>query len=282
MGIARKRILRFAGGPKTASKKLSASLNAAAARKVLSGYPVETAFSNRDEVLAYLNSDRITCLRCGKSYNSLGRHLSVHSWTVDQYKEFYGLPWRMGLTSLGSTIIRRSIGLQLVADGLAFGDEPGMNWEKALAAPRRRRVPYMDNVGQPFRKIWQVADYWRIPQRMLLQDRTRREVCGDKDMPGRTATKDFARAHVDFRLELNKASGLLSFPAQARGEQLGARFRNEVNALEIAGLARREIARKLSVSKTTVDRFADNLAKGGPNRFTGDNQFRPGISVTGQ
>lgn len=99
MGIAKKRALRSALGPRTASKKLEMVKKAAACRRVRPGYPIEKPFDTVRDAREYLGSDRIVCLRCGKLYKSLNIHLTVHSWTVDQYKEFYGLPWSVGLAS---------------------------------------------------------------------------------------------------------------------------------------------------------------------------------------
>ena len=125
MGIARKRILRFAGGPKTASKKLEQMKRAAARRRIKPGYPVEQPFTNVQNVREYLNADRIVCLRCGKLYKALNKHLPVHSWTVNQYKEFYGLPWGAGLVCKSSRIKWEDNGRRVMAMGKAFGGTQG-------------------------------------------------------------------------------------------------------------------------------------------------------------
>ena len=90
-------------------------------------FPVETPFIGIEDALAYLNQERITCLRCGKSYKSLQMHLQAkHGWTVAEYKEFYHLPRKKGLTSAAGTELRRDHALQQMAAGLVdFGGKLG-------------------------------------------------------------------------------------------------------------------------------------------------------------
>ncbi len=120
MTIVKKRDARFAGGPKTASKKLACIKRAAARRRVKAGYPIETPFTNVREVREYLNSDQIVCLRCGKGYKTLSKHLGVHSWTADQYKEFYGLPWGPGLLCKSTREKCQEMGRSQMALGQSF------------------------------------------------------------------------------------------------------------------------------------------------------------------
>lgn len=118
--IVKKRDARFASGPKTASKKLACIKRAAARRRVKAGYPIETPFTSVQEVQKYLNSDRIVCLRCGKGYKSLSKHLSVHSWTAELYKEFYGLPWGTGLMCVSTMEKCQEMGRRQMALGQSF------------------------------------------------------------------------------------------------------------------------------------------------------------------
>ena len=121
---------------------------AAARRYVMSGYPIETPFAVPDDVWAYLNANRITCLRCGKQYKALVKHLPIHGWDTERYKEFYGLPWGTGLTSSPTRTLNVAHGKALLEAGIAFGGVPGVGWEKTLAAPRRKRAPYLKVVSK--------------------------------------------------------------------------------------------------------------------------------------
>ena len=266
-GIFAKSRARFAGGPRTASKKLDHIRRAVARRKVLPGYPIETVFSDPHDVGEYLNSDRIVCLRCGKTYRTLGKHLQVHGWTVTQYREFYGLPWRTGLIASGTKLLMRNHGLQNIAAGVisVFSDK---TLQKAWRAPHRKLAPFTKIVSRmnldqapthdPARiasgdfRNFQDADYWHIPARMITQDRTMIEVCGDIDSPGKASVLAFARANTKFRAELDRAWGLLSFPVQARGHHLGGRFKCAVRALYLEGLTQKEIGERLGVNRATV------------------------------
>lgn len=68
-------------------------------RIILDGYPVHPFSMSSDERDLYFSGDSIVCLLCGKKYRTLGGpHLQkIHSITVDQYKEMYGLPYSRGL-----------------------------------------------------------------------------------------------------------------------------------------------------------------------------------------
>jgi len=74
---------------------------AAARRVILPGYPIPPRPMTADEVTAYLGGDKITCLRCGRSFQKLGGwHLgNIHQLTQDDYRAMYGIPWSYGLAS---------------------------------------------------------------------------------------------------------------------------------------------------------------------------------------
>lgn len=79
---------------------------------MLPGYPIDPRQMSLDEVRNYFSGDAIVCLRCGKSYRSLGVHLKMaHSMTDDDYKGMYGLPWSRGLACNESRGLRRESAL---------------------------------------------------------------------------------------------------------------------------------------------------------------------------
>lgn len=65
--------------------------------RVIDGYPINVPFGTRREVEEYFDTDKITCLQCGKKYNALNSHLTVHDMTVEEYQEYYQLPLSIGL-----------------------------------------------------------------------------------------------------------------------------------------------------------------------------------------
>lgn len=68
-----------------------------ATRKILVGYPILTPFKNKEELDKYFESDKITCLLCGKAYKALPSHLAVHEYTEREYKKKYKIPTSYGL-----------------------------------------------------------------------------------------------------------------------------------------------------------------------------------------
>lgn len=65
----------------------------------LPGFPVEEPFASSDDALAYLDSPKLVCLRCGRRYSVLGKHLlNAHGMTSTEYKQFYFLPLSRGLS----------------------------------------------------------------------------------------------------------------------------------------------------------------------------------------
>lgn len=270
--IFAKNRLRFRGSPYTASKKFPAIKSARDRRYVMEGYPIETKFTSPEEGWEYLKADRITCLRCGKAYKALApAHLSMHGWTADRYKEHYGLPWRTGLTCTMTKDSHRRQGLANLEAGVAFGGKvSGEYLDKAHAAPRRKRAPYLKTVSvmnvstAPSMnrarvlagelRLWKDADYWNVLDRMKDQDRTAREVCGDPDMPGLTALAVFSRNHPEYSQAMAATWEHLSFPVQARGQQLGRRFKREAARLRKKGRTSKQIGKELGVHWVTVEK----------------------------
>ncbi len=250
---------RFGGGAVTASKKKSHIDRAREARRVCSGFPIETGFTRPEDVWEYLNSDKITCLRCGKPYKALGMHLRVHGWTSDRYREFYGLPWRTGLTSSGTKVKFRELGLRNLEAGIAFGGEPGRNQYMSINAPRRKRAPYLREVAVrnilkvgSVGRVWGPEDYELILERMRGQDLTTKEACEAQDVPGVGALFDYRKRAPDFDARFSEVVENLTFATQARCSCLGDRFDKEVASRLRAGDSYTRVARALGVTNMTV------------------------------
>lgn len=90
----------------------------AARRKIVEGYPVDEPFQNIEAVRLYLSGDKIICLRCGKSYRSLGVHIvKIHGMTIDQYKEFYHIPVTYALACQDSRTLYSTAMKKRINDG---------------------------------------------------------------------------------------------------------------------------------------------------------------------
>ncbi len=75
-------------------------------RRILKGFPIEPRTFTYEEVKEYLSGDKICCLRCGRYFDRLFKHLaSIHNISIDEYKTMYGLPWSVGL--MGSNLRER-------------------------------------------------------------------------------------------------------------------------------------------------------------------------------
>lgn len=239
-------------------------------RAILQGYPIETPFVSPKAVYEYLNGDRIVCLRCGKPYKALHIHIKVHGWNEVRYKEYYGLPWRTGLTCTSTKALKSVSGKKKMARDKANSigvfqyteEEKRKIRKKAHIAPRRKRAAYRKILdtnkvndytanADDLRK-WKDEHYWAILKRMRKQDRTASDVNSDEDMPGVSQTHQFKKSNPDFAKALEDTWELLSFPVQSKAEHLGKRFRQEATQLRGEGFSSREIAKKFGVSKITV------------------------------
>lgn len=239
-------------------------------RAILPGYPIETPFTNPEEIYDYLSGDRIVCLRCGKPYKALHIHIKVHGWDAARYKEYYGLPWRTGLSCDSTRALNKKRGKVKAAKEKRLGigihqyteEEKKQIRAKAHKAPHRKRAAYrkvLDTtkvnsyvVNADDLRKWKDGHYWAILERMRVQDRPPSSVCLDDDMPGLTQMHDFKRANPSYAEALERVWESLSFPVQSKAEHLGKRFKFVATQLRGEGFSAREIAIKLGVHKQTI------------------------------
>ena len=67
-------------------------------------------FQTLDEVRDYVAGSRIQCLVCGKQFGRLARHVAtMHDLTPDAYREMFGIPWSISLTSAPSRAASRAV-----------------------------------------------------------------------------------------------------------------------------------------------------------------------------
>ena len=120
----------------------------AARRACLPGYPVDPRPLTLAEVRPYFAGDRIVCLRCGKPYRELGRHLGqIHNVTEDEYRAMYGLPWRRGLTSASANQNKgRAVRARIDAGRMPQLANPD-HTRAAQGAGKRPKPPYCAEVA---------------------------------------------------------------------------------------------------------------------------------------
>ncbi len=96
-----------------------------ATRKVFAGYPILTPFKNKEELDKYFESDKITCLLCGKAYKALPSHLIVHEYTEREYKKKYKIPTSYGLIGSETRLKYIETAKKRIEQGLFNGKQMG-------------------------------------------------------------------------------------------------------------------------------------------------------------
>lgn len=86
-------------------------------------------FTTREEIEAYFNQEKLTCLECGKKFNALPLHLiKTHQMEVRDYKIKYGLPQTRGLNGTITRKLRLDDMAKRKAEGRSLHDS--CDWEK--------------------------------------------------------------------------------------------------------------------------------------------------------
>lgn len=268
------------GTPRTASKKLSHILRALSARALEQGFPVETKFTTAKEMADYFGGERVICLRCGKPYKSLALHITrIHGWTSDEYKQFYGLPWRTGLSCTETKGLRSDSAKRTneAGRGLAAMPKADRDAARALAhkAKHRAKTPAVldgakrrlveRNGGREFTQ----ADFEPVLRLMLERDQTAKEVLSSGDLPSVTALYARMRDNPDFAGRYAATVEALSFAAQKRAQMLGRRFSSECFRLRGEGKTYAQIAELLHVEKMTVFAHLRRKSLAKPGRIIG-------------
>ena len=174
-------------------------------------YPRETAFETVEEALAYLDQRRIVCLRCGKTYRALGRHLSrAHGWTAREYKDFYALPYQRGLSCTRTRELRSALGRRLqenypmegprLANLLASRNTENLP-RTSVFASRQAAKNSSECEHKPWK--WTPESYDALLDRMKEQGRGFIDVAGDSDMPSRVSVNNFCAANPAFAAKLS-------------------------------------------------------------------------------
>ncbi len=254
-------------------------------RKIMSGFPQETPFNTVEEARAYLDEPRITCLRCGKTYKGLVTHLKlIHDWTLDQYREFYHLPYRKGLicpsTAARFSQHHKNKVEREMLERVTRGEAPWTQLIEAQKGQRRtarhgifsRAVSRQNMLGAVTHnaeaiasgqfKTWKPEDYDRVLERMRKGDLSPREACIGSDMPSLQSFHTHREQDSEFSKRYEAAWESLSFSAQSKAKRLGKRFGRECRALYGQQMSVKAIAETLGVTQLSVRRHISGNRNG--------------------
>jgi predicted transcriptional regulator len=224
-------------------------------------FPVAARNLTAEEVKAYFAGDLITCLLCGKSFQTLARHLRmIHGVSGDQYRERYGLPFRLGLASAKAraehsarlstpeNIERmRERGSRYRHLGHEAVRQRGMRRPAYAADLTTKRALAMNGLDQRY----QAADFDAFLQHTLT-GMIARDVAALPNTPSVSAWNHFRRDNPDFDRRVREAWEVAPFAVQARLQLLGPRFKAEVERLLREGLSQYQVAERLGVSQAKI------------------------------
>lgn len=249
--------------PRTANKKLFPACRALMARFEKEGFPIETKFTSAQDISDYFGAERIICLRCGKPYKSLAAHITrIHGWTADEYKEFYGLAWRTGLSCTETKAVRSANGKRLdeMGVGLAAMSKADRDQARAKAHRTKHRKITVANLDRAKRRVVELNggreftpdEFNEVLRLMASRDQTAKEVLKTASLPSMTMFYTRIRADRTFAARYEATVESLSFAAQIRCQMLGERFKAECLRLRTEGNTVAEVARMLGASNQTV------------------------------
>jgi len=229
--------------------------------KPLPGFPRTKEFTRMEDVDAYLDGDKLTCLLCGREYISLHKHLILsHNLSADDYKEMFGLPWRRGLIARGLREKQRRIMNKQRKEGI-LPPAPSKTHIRKLRKSIVNRRPLSEAVRDGRRQHalrthgrtekWGKKDFEEYLRR-IESGRTLTEVGKDADMPCREVMDKQLRENPALKRKFEKIWDNLPFAVQVRGQKTGPRFKKTVLALRKKGHSWPEIGRIMGVKEGTV------------------------------
>lgn len=177
-----------------------------------SEFPRREPLQTKAEVDEYFSHDEIQCLVCGKWFAELSHnHLfRKHDFTLDEYREHFGLPWQHGLTGQAVHERRSKASTERYLNG-----QTGLDTQKATqkmhSASFRPRQPYdMRQRKERFLALngrktpWQPEDFEKIVQRMQEQGRNLTDVCHDEDLPSYPTWNRYVEQHPELGVRAKK------------------------------------------------------------------------------
>mgnify|MGYP000380189437 CR=1 FL=1 len=100
---------------------------------------MRTKFTTTDQVDAYLSTDLIECLECGKQFSFLANHLRrTHGIDADEYRESWGLPAMTPLAGQTYRDIHRAKIRRMQTDGTIKYDHLPIATAKAKGTSKEK------------------------------------------------------------------------------------------------------------------------------------------------
>lgn len=245
---------------------------AIARRKVYPGYPVLPRKFTGAEVRDYLGGQKIVCLLCGHSFRRIGAsHLPmIHGVTEDDYREMYGLPYRVGLASASCRdAYRKATVARIDSDGGQLAGHLKRGREefaprRAVHMRKQRKPRYaVAEAKERFAALnrsmgcgkWTDKDAEAILEEITL-GRREKDVLADAGRPTASWWFHYLSDHHEFKARREAALDAQPFSVQARGTSkgIGPRFDAEVRKLFDEGLSDHKIAAALGVTAMTSNR----------------------------
>jgi hypothetical protein len=235
----------------------------------LPGYPWKGTFTTKSEIDQYFsNPDGIQCLFCGHYFQNLSVHLRIgHNISHEQYRDWYGLPWRKGLVSktvskkISSNLIKRIKNGSFIpkADNKACVD-------KIRSGGRRKDQPYFTGIkAEKAKKLCKKnikhgrKDYEKVLSVMRKNKIALREACMDENLPASSRVLGYAESNPGFRKKLMDTYYAFPYDVQARAGMFSPQFYEDLKRLKDRGLPNTEIGRQLGISHKTVKIRLDRI-----------------------
>jgi hypothetical protein len=253
-------------------------------RKIMPGFPVEKPFNTREEMEAYLNSDKLLCLLCGKSYKSLCAHLLVHGTNADQYKEKYGLPWGCGLTCTSTKEMNIRHGKKLVAEGIFT--PPSREKLKVIMknrAKQRKKPKFIIEEckarisSRKHLKVFLDVDYFKI---LELAEKNRchpTDICrkNKKNVPGISMLHAYKKNNFDYKKKYNQIINSLPKEIKIKHGLRGNKYEEQIKKLKKEYKTNAEIASILGVHEITIEKYNKKYGIKKPNPITCKSGLHP-------
>ena len=231
-------------------------------KSALPGFPWKGKFITKDEIDHYFsNSDSIQCLLCGHFFKNLSVHLRIgHDISHEQYRDWYGLPWRKGLVSRKVSKKLSSILTKRIKNGSFKPNADNKACvEKIRSGAMRKDQPYHTAIKSEKAKGLSKKnirhgrkDYEKVLSVMLKHNIALREACMDKNLPASSRVLGYAESNPGFRKKLIDTYYALPYDVQARTGMLSPKFYEDLKRLKSKGLPNTEIGRRLGISDKTV------------------------------
>ncbi|HCZ9102100.1 TPA: MucR family transcriptional regulator [Klebsiella michiganensis] len=75
--------------------------------------------TSRSDALAYISGDKIECLKCGKKFQVLGRHLKkIHGMTPAEYRDRFNIPSETPLAGAAYRQFHRDKMSRMISEGV--------------------------------------------------------------------------------------------------------------------------------------------------------------------